>query len=273
MNFGKAKKILIFLFLFINIFLIAQLFMQPDRYTLEEKAISDTIEIANKNGVTFSEDVIPSSYNKIEYLNLYNPLTDKQAFSKDFKNASFNKDGSFTLSEVFSLKDESADSVLAVLNEKGFENYNLTYVNYIKNPVTDEKMFTFSQTYNALLINGAEIKVFVSNKKITKVEGNIYTVKDTNETNLQLLSPLQCIIGFSDSVKIAEKKVSLTKIEQGYYIPVDAKNYKDITASPCYILTANQNKFYYDGYQNTFIYMITKDGVHIDDQTKAFMLL
>ncbi|MBR3789457.1 MAG: hypothetical protein IKJ86_05660 [Clostridia bacterium] len=273
MNFGKAKKILIFLFLFINIFLIAQLFLQPDRYTLEKKAMQDTMQIANKNGVSFSEDVIPSSYNKIEYLNLYNPLADKQAFSKQFKNASFNKDGTFTLSKVYDLKDESKDTVLTVLNENGFENYNLIYVNHIKNPVTDEKMFTFSQNYNSLLINGAEIRVYVNNNKISKITGNLYTIKGANETDSALLSPLQCIIEFSNLIKLNNKKVTLSKIEQSYYIPADAKNYKDITAAPCYVLTVNQNKFYYDAYHNTFIYMITKDRVHIDDQNKAFQLL
>ena len=124
-----------------------------------------------------------------------------------------------------------------------------------------------------MLINGAELRVYVNNNKISKITGNVYEIKGTNETNLSLLSPLQCVISFSNSAHENNKTVKLTKIEQGYYIPVEAKNFKDITASPCYILTAEQNKFYYDAYQNTFVYMVTKDGVHIDEQNKAFQLL
>ena len=273
MNFGKAKKILIFLFLFINIFLIVQLVMQSDRYTLEEKAIKNTVQIANKNGVSFSEEIIPTSYKKIEYLNLYNPLTDKQSFSKQFKNASYNKDGTFSLSVSYALANEEAKTVLSTLNDNGFESYSLTYLNYIKNPVTNEKMFIFSQSYNSLHIKGAEIRVFVNDKKISKITGNLYTIKEKNETETELLSPLQFIITFSELVHQNKKNVKLTKIEQGYYIPEKAKNYKDITASPCFVLTVNENKFYYDAYQNTFVCMITKDGVQIDDQIKAFQLL
>ena len=80
MNFGKAKKILIFLFLFINIFLIVQLGTQPGKYTLQKESIQNTIEIAKKNNVNVSEKIFRYTFTRLDILNLYNPLANKAAF-------------------------------------------------------------------------------------------------------------------------------------------------------------------------------------------------
>lgn len=273
MNFGKAKKILIFLFLIINIFLIIQLSRQPDQYSVSEETKKNTMQIAQKNGVTFLKDSIPESYSKMDYIDLLNLLSDKPEFEKNFQNVKYNADGTFYLKVSYPVSDSSASSVLEIIKKHGFESYNFVHSNTINNPVTKEKKYIFTQVFGSYPIEGASLHVFCSNNRITKIEGNIYQIKGQTKTNSSILSPMQTILTFSNSVSYYQKKAVVSYVHQGYYIPVDAKNYKNITASPCYILNVNQNKYYYDAFQNTFLYMISKDGAKTEDIKKAFSLL
>lgn len=273
MNFGKAKKILIFLFLFINIFLIVQLGTQPGKYTLQKKSIQNTIEIAKKNNVKVSEKIFRYTFTKLDILNLYNPLANKAAFSKQFKKVEYLKDGSFSLPINKKLKSETPEQVLKYLKNNGFEDYDLSYVNTVKNPVTNEKIYKFIQKYRSYDISGATLSVYVNKNKILKVEGNVYEISDKDKSDYTILSPLHIVLTFTNHVSSFNKKAEITEINQSYYIPLNAKNYKNISAAPCYIIKSNNVLFYYDAVQNTFLYCITDEGVLIEDINQAFTML
>ena len=273
MNFGKAKKILIFLFLFINVFLIIQLSTQPGKYTLQKETVQNTIEIAKKNNVKISKKILPYTFTRLDTLNLYNPLTDKASFSKQFKDVKYLKDGTFSLPLQGTLKSETPEQILKFLNKNGFENYNFTYSNTVENPVTNEKIYTFIQKHRSYVISGATLSVYVNNKKILKAEGNVYEILNKEKSDYTILSPLQIILSFSTHASSFGKKTEITEITQSYYIPTAAKNYKNISAVPCYILKAGHALFYYDAVQNTFLYSITDEGVLIEDINQAFDIL
>lgn len=273
MNFGKAKKILIFLFLFINIFLIFLLAGHPGRYSLQKESVLNTIEIAKRNHVTVSADILPYTYTKLDTLTLYNPLVDKKTFSQTFKGVTYEKDGTFSLPVNQSLEKMSADSVLHYLNKKGFGIYQLSHVQTVHNPVTNEKIYTYTQKYNSYMISGATILVYANGKTLTKIKGNIYEITNKDKSDYNILSPLQIIISFSNDASSFSKKATIKEISQSYYIPLEAKSYKNITAVPCYILRVNKNLFYYDAIQNTFLYSVTNEGVLIENIIQAFQLI
>ena len=270
MNFNKAKKILIFLFAFLNLFLIFQLSKMTDtRTTVSISSIRKTVQLAEARGVLVSEDVIPRKIEVLSFLELSNPLHDKADFFSEFTNF---KDISSVREKMFVMnfkgeKFQNEKELLSFFNKSGFSPYSLKFEHKISNPIMNEDIYFFSQVYNSKIIYGSGVNAKLENGGLSTLSGNVYKITDVKMNDYTPVSPLQIILTFS---RILDgRKAVIDDINQGYYIPSDSKNYKNITAIPCYILDVDSYKFIFDAEKGDFMVRFTENGSFTPDIEQA----
>ena len=79
MNFGRAKTILIVLFVIVNIFLVGYIFVtSTDITTPNSRTVSDTERILKGRNIFLSDKINLSSSENINYLNLKGLTTDER---------------------------------------------------------------------------------------------------------------------------------------------------------------------------------------------------
>ncbi len=272
MNFGKAKKILIFLFLFLNLFLIFQLTQLSNNETsLNTDSIDKTIALLNKNNISADEKNIPKHIEILDFLELYNPLTNIGEFSEKINQELKQVNNQFSLSLNLKIEKETPEEIIKKIQAAGFKNYAFSFQQSFENPVTGEKKYYFNQVHNGFAINGATVCADVKNNTITALSGNVYDVLRVNYTEYTIISPLHILIDIASSYQ--GNGATLNAIEQAYYIPSENKNFQNLTAIPCYIIDIDSHLFYYDAVTGDFLLMISKDGIVFNEKQTAFSLL
>lgn len=273
MNYGKAKKILIFLFLFLNLFLIFQLMhLSKSDTKLNPDSVEKTIALLKKSNISADKKDIPKSVEILDYLELSNPMSDETDFFSTLSGKDKKVENNvFTITESIPIEKESKSEILSEIRKAGFKNNKYTFSHFIKNDITGEKKYYFRQTYNDYPISGAYICALVSKNTITEISGSVYRVLSVKYSDFQILSPLQILldIGASYSGKGAEYKGFC----QSYYIPPDALSYKNLTAVPCYVLNVNDNNLFYDAVTGEFLKMDTDNGGTVYEKDEAFSYL
>ena len=273
MNYGKAKKILIFLFLFLNLFLIFQLMhLSKSDTKLNPDSVEKTIALLKKNNISADKKDIPKSVEILDYLELYNPMSDEKAFFSTLSGKEKRmENNTFFLTESIPIENENQSAILSEIRKAGFKNNKYIFSHFITNDITGEKKYYFRQTYNDYPITGSYICASVSKNTITEISGSVYKALTVKYTDYQILSPLQILldIGASYSGKGAEYKA----FSQSYYISPDALSYTNLTAIPCNVLNVNDNNLFYDSVTGEFLKMDTQNGGTIYEKEEAFSYL
>ena len=253
MNFGKAKTILIYLFVFLNLFLILQLvFLSGSDLTISDKSIEQTISFCENKGLLIEQDAIIKRIVPLNFLELLNTETNKE--SNDTYNLNYKI-------------SENEKEILKYLKNNGFTNYNLSFYRTILNPITKESTKRFVQNYKSYQIFGAYTDVFYKKGYIKNIKSDIYEIQSVADNSYKPLSPLDIILDLSS--KTNGKKFILSQTKQAYFIPGDTKNYQNLTAVPCYIFTLNDAELFFDSCDGSFLLCITKDGAEISDISSA----
>lgn len=271
MNFGKAKKILIFLFAFLNLFLIFQLYLNSGSKTnISKESIQKTISLVSSRGLEVSEDVVPKKIEVLSFLELSNPLFDEQFVSEfySYENIETNETLKLSFKET-EIKNEK--ELLKFLNKAGFSSYSLVLNSKITNPINGESTYFYQQSYNNHLIYGSSMNAVLKKNSVFLAEGNVYKIDNVKINDYTPVSPLQILLSISRSLDGNKAKVN--EIKQGYYIPSESINYKNLTAVPCYIFTLNDNKFLFDAEKGEFLMCLTSDNAQIYDLSIAFSSL
>ena len=239
MNYGKAKKILIFLFLFLNLFLIFQLMhLSKSDTKLNPDSVEKTIALLKKNNISADKKDIPKSVEILDYLELYNPMSDEKEFFSTLSGKEKRmENNTFFLTESIPIENENQSAILSEIRKVGFKNNKYIFSHFITNDIS----------------------------------GSVYKALTVKYTDYQILSPLQILldIGASYSGKGAEYKA----FSQSYYIAPDALSYTNLTAIPCYVLNVNDNNLFYDSVTGEFLKMDTQSGGTIYEKEEAFSYL
>lgn len=273
MNYGKAKKILIFLFLFLNLFLIFQLMhLSKSDTKLNPDSVEKTIKLLKKSNISADKKDIPKSVEILDYLELYNPMSDENEFLSPLLGENKKvENNTFTLTESIPIEKENESEILSKIRKAGFTNNKYAFSHFIKNDITGEKKYYFRQTYNDYPIAGAYICAAVSKNTITEISGSVYQVLSVKYTDYQILSPLQILLDIGSSYK--GKGAEYKAFSQSYYISPDALSYKNLTAVPCYVLNVDDNNLFYDAVTGEFLKMDTQNGGAIYEKEEAFSYL
>lgn len=270
MNFGKAKKIFIFLFLFINLFLIFQLYRMTDSgNVISKSALDQTVSLCKSRGLEIEENAVLRRIETLNFLELTNPLASKSEAEKQFPDFLVSVEGMFSLSPDGKTMVKNEKEVLKYLNQSGLYSFNLVLDRILENPITGEKNYRFVQCYGSYKIFGAYTSAKVLNSSVVSAEGNVYKFNNSSSSSSDFVSPLQIVLDIANSLN--GKKAVLKKVEQGYFIPKDSKNYQNLTALPCYTASLSDRELFYDAKTGEFLMCVTNDGGEIYDKATAFM--
>ena len=246
MNWKTIKTFLIFLFLAVNIFLLALNYKSYTMAKLSDSTISDTLTILEKNNIKVNGDVIPRDAAELDNIRLTNLYYSTIAAS--FKsNIKFAENGEIDLVlPAHNMPKDKADIsefIIKTLSIHGFDTeniaisnsdnvYALTY-NVNNLPVFNNKI-TVTPKDNKLYLNGTW---YVNEKEST------YTGSSTG--HIYATSALTELI--SHPSRNSGETLTVTSIDTGYYADVSqgSENIKIISAYPCYRLTTSGDKVYY----------------------------
>lgn len=271
MNFGRAKTILIILFVFVNLFLIGYMFFTSnDNITPNSKTITQATEILNSRNVFLSDKIKLSASENINFLNLKNIADDEKAFASailgkvSLKNSVYyGENGDLTIenskfilnyNDNHKFSDYSKSEVLSYstefLKSKGFdtsilknsavektgENYKLSYTHYFFDmPVFNLKTF-----------------VYVSKSGVYKVEGSAFIV-DSLTSSDHTNNPISVLLAYSAEKKQSEK-IEIAEINSGYYSDNMPDEFELISAVPCYeLVLTNGTRLYFDATSATAV--------------------
>lgn len=273
MNFGKAKKILIFLFAFLNLFLIFQLnSISNSNTTLSQDSIKKTVQLVSSRGLEIKEDIIPRKIQVLSFLELSNPLHEKELFASELSSyKKFDATEKYFHIEYNKENFKNEKDLLKFFNKSGFSPYSLKFENKISNPITNDEIYSYQQTYNSHIIYGSHLNVTLNKNSLLYVSGNVYKINSANTNNYTPVSPLQILLSLSQSLD--GKKATVSEIKQGYYIPLESTKYQNITAIPCYVFKVNNIKFIYDLEKGSFLGFIFENGSRNSDFETALLYI
>ena len=264
MNFGRAKTILIFLFLLLNLFLIGYIFATSNDITVpDNKTVSTTTEILKSRNIYLSEKINLKSVEKINYLNLEAITKDEKAFASklldSFKAKGNNytgDDGDVTITNgsfIWNVKDNHSFSEF---DEKHVKKYA---INFLKKHefdtsvlrVTDVTLVKgsykveFSHYFFDKELFDIKTNVYISGGGVYKIEGNVFSLVSLSGSE-QKSNPITVLLNYCASKK-DDKKEEIIKINSGYYSENEPAHYKSLSAQPCFeIVLSDGNKLYFD---------------------------
>jgi len=268
MNFGRAKTILIVLFVIINLFLIGYIFVTSKDITVpDNETINRTVEILKSRNIVLNEKINLSSGEKINYLNLEAITTDEKVFAskvlgsfKAKKNTYTGDFGDLTVTNgsfVWNVKDNHNFSEF---NEKSIKNYA---IKFLKNHEIDTSVLkvsdislingnykvTFSHYFFDKQLFNIKTYVYVSGGGVYKIEGNIFSLKSLSGSE-QRCNPVPVLLNFSSANKYKEK-IEIKEINSGYYCESSPESYKSLSAQPCFeFVLSTGEKLYFDAFSS-----------------------
>lgn len=264
MNFGRAKTILIFLFLLVNLFLISYIFVTSKDITVPDKTtVSTTIEILKERNIYLNEKINLSSGEKTNNLNLESITKDEKVFAskilgsfKEKENKYVGDYGDLVISNghfVWNIKDNHSFSEF---DENHVKNYATEFLKKYKldtsvlkvtdiSPDSGNYKVTFSHYFFNKELFNIKTYVYVSGGGVYKVEGSIF-ILDSLSGSEQISNPITTLLNYSATKNVNEKQ-EITAINSGYYSDNSPLDYKSFSVQPCFeIVFADGNKLYFD---------------------------
>lgn len=249
MNFTRAKSYLIVFFILVNLFLAYNLYKISNSGEITKETVNNTVSILKNKGIKFDPSVIKEKNTVMFNLNLSNPLSDIEKFSENLKGeVSIGEDGFVYYPDFdFEVKtklisSKTSDKIVSSLKDMGLSVKYLDWIGTIQMGNNNYRA-SYIQSYDRHSIYNTYIQVFFNDKKITKVMGIYYDLNSFTPTEKELKSPYEILIKFSSDTDL--KNISIKSIENGYFTQDFNKEYKELSALPCYKITINNSEMYY----------------------------
>lgn len=260
MNLGRVKSFLIFLFLFINIYLVISLFMST-RFTIDKKTVQTTVAVLEKNGISVDESIITRSL-----VNLKNIDTNNIIYTAEFKKSQYAdlyeiKDDNFIFRKKTSVYSESdsqiKDEVRTILEKSGFETKHMKLGNIYVDSQNNKRLYIrcFVGKYE---IFDSNIKVCISKDSIS-LSGSWYEPlssdvksKSSSRDTVYVTSVLVSLIENSEK----ELPLKITNIDYGYLAGTSYGEGAHVTtaALPYYRIKDDKNNvYYYDAKNGSYL--------------------
>ncbi len=259
MYFSRAKTFLIFLFIFVNIFLVNIIYSDTKEKNISDEAISNTVSVLEQRNIFIDKNIINRTSENMFYINLINPMSEESAFKKNIKGKISFEDGFYTFvpeNPYYSFKNllpgsQSADEILMILKNHGISSKYFTWDGTLD---MGDGVFraTFFQNYESNRLYSSKLNVFFNKDRILKAEGIYFNIDSVSALEENIISPLEILIRLSE-YDFKEKTV-INSIDRGYYTESIYSSFSSLTAIPCYKVTlANGNDFYFDATNGNFI--------------------
>lgn len=258
MNFSRAKSYLIVIFIIVNLFLIYHLVSMTKSDTISAQTVENTISILSKKEIKVNKELIKTTPDSLFYLNLENPLADKDAFINSLKGkVNITKEGFEFVPEnkktefKYLLPSyDAARQALAHLKDCGFSGKYLECIGTLDMGKGVYKA-SFIQSFEGYDIYNTSIDIFYKEGEVLSASGIYYNIDSFSAPEESIRTQPEILIRFSGDIN---EKCIVKSIESGYFTQPYENEYSMISALPCYkITTDNGNKYYYDAVLSTLL--------------------
>ncbi len=111
MSWDRVKTVLIFLFLAINIFLVAYMLMSISETTqIDHSTVVGTVNVLRSNNITVDEDIVPTSIPKYDNIDVYNVAMDDEFKTRAGEKLKVNN-SNFELFYNYDVSNVNADNI------------------------------------------------------------------------------------------------------------------------------------------------------------------
>ena len=263
MNWPRVKTILIFLFLLVDIILLASIIIPSAGLSrIPQETIKNTAEVLKQRGIEISPEIIPARRESMGIIELYNIWADKPTLAERLIGENRTEDGkafkngtkTLTLqADSFSYENTAAEKTVAhELIEMGIDVRENLYEEGESSlrswqTIDGKKLFESeiyaSQTDSAVTVSGYWI---FSDRE----NGIIINTPDT------LLDVTGVLIDFINN-PLREAEVTITSVETGYSAGTAYRDttHKLVSLSPAYKISTDTGAYYmYDALSGNFLY-------------------
>lgn len=273
MNFQRAKTILIFIFVFVNIFLL----LVYNFFILNKKTIDkDTlITVLSNNNVYVDEALIKDRDVSLKGVEVKNLVNDKENLLSSFLGKEYTKgeenyfkndkagllitDSSVDFS-IFAPKERkykdikelnAGSKVIGTLAKYGFEKSSLSVYNVIKNP-NDDFYVTVAYKYNDIPVFNHNLYALANKSGLKNLKGPVITFKKVKGQNYPLISVSSVLMEFINhsDVQSSKEKIIISDIKYGYYLPINDAELSTYAIPSYEIKLENGKIYYYDAREN-----------------------
>lgn len=258
MNFSRAKSYLIVVFIIVNLFLIYHLFSMTKSDTISAETVENTISILAEKNITADKDLIKVTTDNLFYLNLKNPLADRETFinslegkvsitEKGFEFVPKNKNLKF---KYLLPSYDAARQALSHLKDCGFSAKYLECTGTLDMGKGVYKA-NFIQSFEGYDIYNTSIDIFYKDGQVLSLSGIYYDIDSFSAPEESIKTQTEILIRFSGDI---QEKCTVKSLESGYFTEPYKNEYSMISALPCFkITTDNGNKYYYDAVLSTLL--------------------
>ena len=263
MNWPRVKTILIFLFLIVDLILLATIIVPSVRLSrIPQETIQNTASLLNSHGIEISPDIIPSRRESLGIIELYNLWPDTNKLSQKLIEGSQSADG----------KTFVSGSKTLVLSDGGFKYQNSQTENTLAHELIElgmdsrenlyeqgESYIRVWQTVDDRKIFESEIYAWQTGSSISADGYWIFSDRDKGiitNTPDTLIDVTGVLIEFISN-PVRDESVRISSIELGYSTGVAYRDttHKLVSASPAYKISTDTGAYYmYDALSGDFLY-------------------
>lgn len=270
MNWNRAKTILIFLFLAINIFLYNVLVrIDTGIETIDDEVILNSVKAAEENGVIISKELVPNKRRKNGLPELYSAASEPDKAAKRFLGKKYalqdineeeyyfkyiNKNEELVIDKhrlhytaerglsVPENENEAMEKAIVDLSRFGISKKNIKIVKQGKEG--NKSYIVIKPCYEKCNIEGAYLKVFYDGEGIGELYGEWFDFASFKSGEEYLKDITAVIAGLKSN---GEEKIKLSEAEFSYYISEDVIGGKYVSAIPVYVFkTESGEKLIFD---------------------------
>ena len=280
MDWARIKNILIILFLIINIFLCAFVYIsRQEEKNIYNETADKIIAILEKQDIILDKKNIPQSMKNMKSCYIDRIIQSEQSFIQNImgeyhiagEGSYVNQYKSLTITagdidfkdttvrqETINLSAMSAADINRYCKQN-ITKYGISLNGTIFkgiNVIGDNRKAIFSYQYDKYDIIDAYVTVELSANGISRIQGkNIITHGFLVDEQIKVIPLFDILLDFPNNPQLNKsRKVEIINITQGYYIGKGAESYKSLVAIPVHqIVTDDGNMYHYDARNASFI--------------------
>ena len=259
MNWSKAKTVLIFFFIIINVFLFYTILGRSlNNYYVSKETVNNTVEILKNSGITVDKDIIPRRIQSVSQFEADNIIVSYEDFAKkmlgencikisetefkgDIGSISYFGDKFIFRSQYSGDKSKTESNLISILN-----SYGITLNDYI---YTDG---SFVKSIDGKKVYDCELNFDFTPENELMIYGVWFLKKsEPITTDAELKSAAAVLVDFLSLPDRPQGELIIESIELGYMIYETENFHKSIVPISAWEVTlSNGEKVYLDARAN-----------------------
>jgi len=271
MNWGKAKTILIIIFLITDIILATTIkFSNVKSESISPEIIDSTIQILNKHNITVNKELIPTKNPSLRTVEADNVIDSYDDFSKKLlgTNAVALEENRYTSElgtvhfngDTFSFKTSKNDDSIYIgdVTEKSVQDFLLKIGFVFNSPVITiskikDTSYTvlISENIKDIPVFSSKVTVEIENEHISLISGKWFNIRENFTGQDSALKSITGILVDFISLYNSTVPCEIKSLELGYTIFETDTFHKSATLIPVQKITISSGKEYFIDSRNT----------------------